>query len=189
MQQLLWTKLAITKGLIQSVDDNDRRSKRFCSSAVLCVSFMWQVKNANDQISSDRRSKRSLSNCILCLPYILSGGPTNPDYIQVTHAQQQPGNEDCGLLLSPAINESNKLTAWTASVINLQGPVARSLVSANRWLRGIKMYRFPWYLTLVSTNHASSNPGLVCNRGRTYMSLHANQCLNCIGHLHLGFFP
>ena len=39
------------------------------------------------------------------------------------------------------------------------GPVARSLVSANRWLRGIKMYRFPWYLTLVSTNHASSNPG------------------------------
>ena len=41
----------------------------------------------------------------------------------------------------------------------LQGPVARSLVSANRWLRGIKMYRFPWYLTLVSTNHASSNPG------------------------------
>ena len=21
------------------------------------------------------------------------------------------------------------------------------------------MYRFPWYLTLVSTNHASSNPG------------------------------
>ena len=40
-----------------------------------------------------------------------------------------------------------------------QGPVARSLVSANCWLRGIKMYRFPWYLTLVSTNHASSNPG------------------------------
>ena len=39
------------------------------------------------------------------------------------------------------------------------GPVARSLVSANRWLRGIKMYRFPWYLTLVSINHASSNPG------------------------------
>ena len=41
------------------------------------------------------------------------------------------------------------------------GPVARSLVSANRWLRGIKIYRFPWYLTLVGANHASSNPGLV----------------------------
>ena len=26
------------------------------------------------------------------------------------------------------------------------------------------MYRFPWYLTLVSTNHASSNPGLVAYR-------------------------
>ena len=37
-----------------------------------------------------------------------------------------------------------------------QRPVARSLVSANRWLRGIKMYRFPWYSTLVSTNHASN---------------------------------
>ena len=45
--------------------------------------------------------------------------------------------------------------------VNL-GPVARTLVSANRWFkRGIKMYRFPWYLTLVSTNHASSNPGLL----------------------------
>ena len=40
------------------------------------------------------------------------------------------------------------------------GPVARILVSANRWLRGIKTYRFPWYLTPVSDNHASNNPGL-----------------------------
>ena len=40
------------------------------------------------------------------------------------------------------------------------GRVARSMVSANRWLRGIKTCRFPWYLTLVSANHASSNPGL-----------------------------
>ena len=40
-----------------------------------------------------------------------------------------------------------------------QGPVVRSLVSPNRWLRGIKTYRFPWYLTLVNANHASSNPG------------------------------
>ena len=41
------------------------------------------------------------------------------------------------------------------------GPVAQSLVNVNCWLRGIKMYRFPRYLTLVSTNHASSNPGLM----------------------------
>ena len=47
-----------------------------------------------------------------------------------------------------------------------QGSVARSLVSANRWLRGIKMYRFPWYLTLLSTNHASSNLGLVISNLR-----------------------
>ena len=51
------------------------------------------------------------------------------------------------------------------------GPVARSLVSANRWLRGIKMYRFPWYLTLVSTNHASSNPGLDATSGVQFAAL------------------
>ena len=60
------------------------------------------------------------------------------------------------------------------------GPVARSLVSANRWLRGIKMYRFPWYLTLVSTNHVSSNPGLednsiqqLNNQGQKFISVGA----------------
>ena len=47
----------------------------------------------------------------------------------------------------------------TKSFIIDQGPVVRSLVSTNRWLRGSKTYRFPWYLTLVSANHASSNPG------------------------------
>ena len=55
------------------------------------------------------------------------------------------------------------VTCWSRSTSNFyaQGPVARSMVSANRWLRGIKRYRFPWYLTMVSTNHASSNPGLI----------------------------
>ena len=28
---------------LRSAGDNDRRSKRFCSSAVLCVSFTWQM--------------------------------------------------------------------------------------------------------------------------------------------------
>ena len=54
------------------------------------------------------------------------------------------------------------------------GPVVRNLVSANHWLKGIKTYRFPWYLTLVSANHASSNPGLItkCHvpYGPTYLS-------------------
>ena len=40
------------------------------------------------------------------------------------------------------------------------GLVAGSLVSANCWLRGIKTFWFPWYLTAVSANHASSNPVL-----------------------------
>ena len=46
---------------------------------------------------------------------------------------------------------------------NVRGSVARSPVSANRWLRGIKTNRFPWYLTLVNPNHASSNPGQFTN--------------------------
>ena len=60
------------------------------------------------------------------------------------------------------------------------GLVAQSLVSADRWLRGIKMYRFPWYLTLVSTNHASSNPGMVLiylgSQSSTFFYLCANHC-------------
>ena len=56
-----------------------------------------------------------------------------------------------------------------------QGPVARSLVSANRWLRGIKTYRFPWHLTLVSANHASSNPGQLNSGHRRYSR---TVCLN-----------
>ena len=56
---------------LQSAGDNDRRSKRFSSSVVLCVSFTWQmVKSARDRISSDRRSKRAWSICVLCIPYI-----------------------------------------------------------------------------------------------------------------------
>ena len=59
---------------------------------------------------------------------------------------------------------TNRLGKTRKLLFNDLGPVVRSLVSANRWLRGIKTYRFPWYLTLVSANHASSNPGLaVCN--------------------------
>ena len=45
--------------------------------------------------------------------------------------------------------------------IPIWGRLLESWLALSRWLRGMKMYRFPWYLTLVSTNHASSNPGLV----------------------------
>ena len=33
------------------------------------------------------------------------------------------------------------------------------------------MYRFPWHLTLVSTNHASSNLGLISTCTVTYISV------------------
>ena len=54
----------------------------------------------------------------------------------------------------------NRVGLTISQIFIALGPVVRSLVSANRWLRGIKTYRFPWYLTLVRANHASSNPGL-----------------------------
>ena len=59
------------------------------------------------------------------------------------------------IVIYPAVSAIHRLNNW-----NL-GPVARSLVSAIRWLRGIKTYRFPWHLMLVSANRASSNPGQV----------------------------
>ena len=36
-------------------------------------------------------------------------------------------------------------------ICDVLGPVARSRVSANRWLRGIKTNRFSWYLTFKFT--------------------------------------
>ena len=48
------------------------------------------------------------------------------------------------------------VTTTTRRVAN-QGPVARCPISANHWFRGIKTYRFPWYLIVVSINHAFSN--------------------------------
>ena len=53
------------------------------------------------------------------------------------------------------------INQWSLLVVSTWlkhvGSVAGSLVSANR-SRGIKIYRFPWYLMVVSANHASSNP-------------------------------
>ena len=63
------------------------------------------------------------------------------------------------VLLSP-LGEKMDVHKFAPCIrLGVLGPVAQRLVSANRWLRGIKTYRFPWYLTLVSANHASSNPG------------------------------
>ena len=68
------------------------------------------------------------------------------------------------------------------NLVNDQGPVVRSLVSANRWLRSIKTYRFPWYLTLVSANHASRNPG----QEQVAQSVWRDVALRCMA-LALGF--
>ena len=46
-RQLLWNATIVISSSnnqrLRSAGDDDRRSKRFCSSAVLCVSFTWQM--------------------------------------------------------------------------------------------------------------------------------------------------
>ena len=46
-RQLLWNATIVIRSSnnqrLRSAGDNDRRSKRFCSSAVLWVSFTWQM--------------------------------------------------------------------------------------------------------------------------------------------------
>ena len=51
----------------------------------------------------------------------------------------------------------------TSGPVLHHGLVTRSLFSANRWLKGVKAYRFAWYLMLLSANHASSSQGHMCN--------------------------
>ena len=61
---------------LRSAGDNDWRSKRFCSIAVLCVKFhVRDSQNMRDQITSDIRSKRAWLNCVLCILFILNGSP------------------------------------------------------------------------------------------------------------------
>ena len=64
--------------MLWSGGDNDRRAKRFGSSAVLCVSFT-DSQNTRDQITSDRieieGSNAQWSKCVLYIPWILSGIP------------------------------------------------------------------------------------------------------------------
>ena len=72
---------------LQSAGDNDGRSKRFCSNAVLCVSFTWQMvktrvirlrgiegRNARDQIA------------FCAFHYFLMEVLTITGYIHATHA-------------------------------------------------------------------------------------------------------
>ena len=117
---------------LRSAGNNDLRSNTFAPTQWVLLFLVTDGQNTCDQITRYRRSKPMSSNYryLLCIPFILGESP-NKCWLHKYHMHN-----------------------------NNLGPVARSLVSANRWLRGIKMYTCPWYLTLVSTNHASSNPGL-----------------------------
>ena len=59
---------------LRSMGDNNRRSKRFCPNAVLCVSFTWEmVKTRVFRLRVIRRSKRAwstLDTSLLAIPHL-----------------------------------------------------------------------------------------------------------------------
>ena len=70
---------------------NDRRSKHFCSNAVLCAGLTWRiVKTRVIRLRGGRRSKHAWSNCILSILFILSGSPNK--CFQHTYMQRTPNN-------------------------------------------------------------------------------------------------
>ena len=71
-----------------------------------------------------------LCACVMCWPHRV-GVSVSPCFFHDT--------------LSPNVNW---LKVSMSSMSDL-GPVARSLVNANRWLGDIQTYRFLWYVTLV----------------------------------------
>ena len=73
MYKIVYKKTSNNQRL-RSAGDNDRRSKRFRSSAVLCVSFTWQ--KVKPRVNSLRVIEGSNSRYqIMCISYTLSGGP------------------------------------------------------------------------------------------------------------------
>ena len=82
-----WWNITSNKQRLRSAGNNDRRSKRFCSNAVLCVGFTWQIVkthvirlggvegwNVRDQIAS------------CALHTFLVEVQTNAGYIHAMHA-------------------------------------------------------------------------------------------------------
>ena len=154
---------------------NYRRSKRFCSSTVLCVSFTWQmVKNTNDQILSDRRSKHARSNCVLCISCILSGSP-NECWLHTCWPQlfKHWIVLPTGWITTQQINirETKNCTIhWidfyavdsAIQRLNNQGleiRIAGDKRTRNKWKQQVNWTA--WTASVVSLR--------VCNNGRTYM--------------------
>ena len=77
--------------MLRSAGDNDRRSKCFCSSVVLCVIFTWQmVKNVCDQIHMIRiwviEGANVRDQIVFCVFHtFLVEVQMNSSYIHATH--------------------------------------------------------------------------------------------------------
>ena len=72
---------------LKSAGDNDRRSKRFCSSAVLCVRFTWQVVRTRVirlRVIEDPNARAQSAFC--AFRTFLVEVQTNAGYIHATHA-------------------------------------------------------------------------------------------------------
>ena len=82
-------KLVITKALqkLGSAGESDRRSKHFCSNAVLCLSFTWQKVKAHVIRLPGVEGRNAPNQIAFCAFHSFSVEvQTNAGYIHVTHA-------------------------------------------------------------------------------------------------------
>ena len=67
--------------------DNDRRSKRFCSKTVLCVSFIWQMVKIRVIRSRGVEGWNARDQIALCVSHsFLVEVQMNAGYMHATHA-------------------------------------------------------------------------------------------------------
>ena len=73
--------------MLGSAGDNDRRSKRFCSNTVLCVSFTWQMVKLRVIRSRGVEGWNARDQIALCVSHsFLVEVQTNTGYIHATLA-------------------------------------------------------------------------------------------------------
>ena len=81
------TNITSNNQRLRSVGNNNRRSKRFCSSAVLCVSFVWQMIKTRVIRLPVIEGRNTLDRSAFCAFHtFLVEVRSNAGYIHATHA-------------------------------------------------------------------------------------------------------
>ena len=95
---ICWNKQNISHGFsimnttrnnqrLRSAGDNDQKSKRFCSSAVLCLSFTWEmVKTRKIRLGVIESANARDQSAFCAFHTLLVDVQTNAGHIHATHA-------------------------------------------------------------------------------------------------------